>query len=92
MELVLSEGEMKSIEIWADNTIHGGHWGDGDFMIPEENIILEKLQRARKDGKLQITSNEARIILSWSETARGIYTMEEESAIRKLKTAMFEGI
>lgn len=83
MEIYLSAPEVAVIKIWADTNIHGGHWGDGDFFVPEEKIILEKLDNI-KNGKLKFTKYEAGIILAWSESSRGIYTMEEESVINKL--------
>jgi len=86
----LSEGEVNVVRLWADSNIHGGHWGDGDFMVPEEDIILQKLEKA-KDGMLNISENEARIILTWSESSHGIHTMEEESVIRKLKSLFNSG-
>lgn len=83
MQIYISAPEVTVIKIWADANIHGGHWGDGDFFVPEEKIILEKLDNI-KNGKLELTEYEAGIILSWSESSRGIYTMEEESVIKKL--------
>ncbi len=91
MEINLTETEIYIIKIWADNNIHGGHWGDGDFMVPEENIILEKINNII-NGELNLTEKEAQIILVWSESARGIYTMEEESAIKKIKSVIKENI
>jgi hypothetical protein len=85
-----SENEIEVIRIWADSTIHGGHWGDGDLTIPEENIILHKLEGV-SDGWIDLSSEETRIILAWSESSRGIHTMEEVSALKKLKSAAAEG-
>jgi len=84
MELVLSEGEVNVIRIWAESSIHGGHWGDSDLIIPEEDIILNKINNI-DNNKIDISENEARIILTWSESALGIYTMEEERVITILK-------
>lgn len=86
-EILLSQSEIDVIKIWADNTIHGGHWGDGDFMIPEENIILDKFDKV-KNGKVYLTKNEVRIILTWSESSYGIHTLEEENVINKLKSTV----
>jgi len=43
LKLYLSVTEVDSIKAWADKIIHGGHWGDGDIVIPEESIILNKI-------------------------------------------------
>lgn len=87
MVLKFTEFEIVVIKVWAENNIHGGHWGDGDFYIPEEKIILQKLDNV-KNGEIDINEYEAGIILTWSESLRGVYTMEDESAIRKLKEAV----
>ena len=42
VELYLTNNEVKAIRVWADKNIHGGHWGDSDVAIPEEEIILKK--------------------------------------------------
>ena len=87
MDLPLSEYEARAIKIWADSTIHGGHWGDGDIEIPEETILLKKLQNIQHD-KISITQREAQILLMWSESTLGIHTIEEEHVIKKLKSLL----
>ena len=87
MKLNFTNSEITVIKIWADNNIRGGHWGNGDFFIPEEKIILEKLDGS-KNGNIEINEYEADIMLKWSESLRGVYTMEDESAIKKLKEAV----
>jgi len=84
VEIYLSANEVNVIRAWADKNIHGGHWGDGDFTIPEETIILRKLSNI-VNGKVQLNDNEAKIILVWSESSLGIHNMEEESVIKKMK-------
>lgn len=85
MILKFSKNEIDVIKAWAESSIHGGHWGDSDLIIPEEGIILEKLKKAEKTGKVDISQNEARILLTWSESSFGIHTMEEENVIKKLR-------
>jgi hypothetical protein len=83
MEIRLSENERQVIRHWAEKNMHGGHWGDGDIEIPEERILLGKLQNT-KGNTLDLTDMEARIILMWSRSALGIYNIEEDSVIRKI--------
>jgi len=85
MDVHLTASQINVIRIWADKTIHGGHWGDGDFMVPEESIILKKIDNS-KSGHISLNPNEVRIILTWSESSHGIYTLEEESTIQKLQS------
>ena len=83
MELFLTDQEINIIKIWADSNIHSGHWGDGDLMIPEEEILLKKLHNV-SEGRLHITNREAQLILTWSESSHGIHIMEEDSIVEKL--------
>ena len=84
MELFLTDQEINIIKGWADSNIHGGHWGDGDLMVPEEEILLRKLNTI-KEGRLHITDREAKLILTWSESSHGIHIMEEDSIVQKIK-------
>jgi hypothetical protein len=87
VKLLFSDNEIEAIKIWADSSIHGGHWGDGDLTIPEERIILRKLQ-VTDNGRIDLSGEEAKIVLAWSESSRGIHTMEEESALTKLRSVI----
>ena len=84
MKIYLSANEVNAVKAWADKNIHGGHWGDGDLAIPEEAIILKKLE-GMENGNIELKDNEAKIILTWSESSMGIHTMEEDSVIKKLR-------
>jgi len=90
LKFYLSENEVNAIRAWADKIIHGGHWGDGDIVIPEESIILKKIERMN-DGQLDLKENEVKIILTWSESSMGILTMEEDSVIKKLQRIVNSG-
>jgi hypothetical protein len=87
MELSVTDREVHAIRIWADSVIHGGHWGDGDAVIPEEDIIIKKLNSI-KDNVISLNEQEAKIILSWSDSTLGIHTLEEESVLKKLKSLL----
>ena len=87
MDLVLTDREARAIRIWADSVIHGGHWGDGDAVIPEEDIIVRKLNHIEGDV-ISLNEQEVRIILSWSDSTLGIHTLEEESVLKKLKSLL----
>jgi hypothetical protein len=87
MIVSLTEAEKRAIKIWAESNIHGGHWGDFDIIVPEEEIILNKLNNT-KDNKISINEIEARIILGWSDSTFGIHTMEEASVIKKIKSGL----
>ncbi len=87
MDLPLSETEARVIKIWADSAIHGGHWGDGDVEIPEESILLDKLNDIQ-EGKISLTEYEAKILLMWSGSTLGIHTIEEERVIRRLNALL----
>ena len=84
VKVYLSENEVIAVKAWADKIIHGGHWGDGDIVIPEESIILRKIEEIQ-DGILDLKETEIKIILTWSESSMGIHTIEEDSVIKKLQ-------
>ena len=84
VKVYLSENEVVAVKAWADKIIHGGHWGDGDIVIPEESIILRKIEEIQ-DGILDLKETEIKIILTWSESSMGIHTIEEDSVIKKLQ-------
>jgi hypothetical protein len=85
--LSFTEAEKRAIKIWAESNIHGGHWGDFDIIVPEEEIILNKLNSV-KNTAISINEIEARIILGWSDSTFGIHTMEESSVIKKIKSVL----
>jgi len=83
----LSDREAQAIRIWAESVIHGGHWGDGDVIVPEEDILLNKLG-SMKNNRLSITETEAKIILAWSDSTLGIHTIEEGSVVKKIRNLL----
>lgn len=87
MEFTFTDREVRAIKIWADSFIHGGHWGDGDVIVPEEGIIIKKLNSI-KDNVISLNEIETKIILAWSDSTLGIHTMEEESVLKKLKSLL----
>lgn len=93
IDLKLSSLEKKQLLIWADHTISGGHWGNGDVVFPEENITLSKIQKS-EDGLIQANRQDLRVMLIWCENAVGStlkgLTPEERSVIDKVKNANTE--
>jgi hypothetical protein len=87
MTIQLSDREARAIQIWAQSVIHGGHWGDGDVIVPEEDILLNKLT-SMKNNRLSISETEAKIILVWSDSTLGIHTIEEDSVVRKIRNLL----
>jgi len=83
----LSDREAQAIRIWAESVIHGGHWGDGDVIVPEEDILLNKLT-SMTNNRLSISQTEAKIILAWSDTTLGIHTIEEDSVVKKIRNLL----
>lgn len=70
MKYNLTEKEINIIKIWADNTISGGHWGDGDAIFPDEGIVLKKISEF--DGmKIDLTQRDMDIIKIWAESYLG---------------------
>ncbi|HEO66216.1 MAG TPA: hypothetical protein ENI73_10165 [Spirochaetes bacterium] len=90
MKLELTELELKQLVIWADHTIAGGHFGDGNVVFPEEGITLDKLKNSQ-DGTLEIRERDVQVMIIWCENAIGKtlkgMTSEEISLIAKLEQA-----
>lgn len=83
MDIQFTERELKILHVWSDNVIHGGHWGDGDVIFPDESILLDLLDKA-KDGKsVTLTRRNLEIMKIWSETQSG--TPEEEILRERLE-------
>ena len=90
MILTLTPLECKQLVIWADNTMAGGHWGDGNVVFPEEEITIQKVNAAT-DGKIKVSERDINTMIIWAENAVGKtlkgMTSEEISLISKLREA-----
>ena len=87
MTLNLTDLEKRQILIWADDTMAGGHWGNGNVVFPEEQITLQKLNSSTNDIKVE--ERDVKTMMIWAENAIGKtlkgMTSEEISLIQKLK-------
>ena len=90
LEISFTNSEIRQLTIWAESTIHGGHYGDGDIILPDENVILTKLKKTN-DGTIKLTNRDIEVLLIWAGNAIGSdlqgMTPEEISALQKLKQA-----
>ncbi len=92
--LKLTRHEADIIRLWSDKTIHGGHWGDGDCVFPDEGIVLEKLAAIKDGGDAVFTTRDIEIMLVWLENHSGSHltgglslTGEEVPIVHKIKAA-----
>jgi len=90
-DLVLTPHEAGIIKLWSEKTISGGHWGDGDVVFPDENIVLEKLKHIKAGKPTTITVRDVEIILVWMEAHCGSIsgglslTHEEAQLVKRLR-------
>ena len=70
VDIDFSDHQLNLINLWADSTIHGGHYGDGDAVFPDEQIVLDKLGRSGSE-QVSWTRRNLEIILIWAEKAVG---------------------
>jgi len=88
MKVNLNKSEIKQILVWAEHMIEGGHFGDGNFMIPEEAGIRDKLQHFEGE-EIELSAIDLKIIKYWAEGTLGSILRaslpEEISVIDKLK-------
>ena len=70
VDIAFTDHEKELLELWADSTIHGGHYGDGDAVFPDEQLVLNKL-REKARPRVRWTRRNLEIILIWAEHAVG---------------------
>lgn len=94
LDISFTDREEEILKIWADATIHGGHYGDGDAVFPDEQIVLDKLGK-KDSGSVKWTRRNLEIILIWAEHAvgglkRGKETMniDEFRLLEKIKQVL----
>ena len=80
MQISFTERELKIIQVWSDNIIHGGHWGDGDVVFPDESILLEILDRAKNGNPVSLSLRNLEIMKIWSDSNSGT---PEENLLRE---------
>ncbi len=64
-----SADELRILNLWARNTVSGGHWGDGEVLLGEESGLLDKIRVALESGqgRLDLTPTEWRVLDFWRE-------------------------
>jgi hypothetical protein len=66
MNIALNREEVRTLRIWASNSIAGGHWGDGNVVLGEEKSVIDKINSSQ-DGNFDFNSLESRVLLYWME-------------------------
>lgn len=84
--MVFSERELHIIRIWGDNVIHGGHWGDGDVIFPDEDILMRVIARAVPGEDTALTPRNLEILAIWSDTSTD--TPEEQQLRHRIREAV----
>jgi len=69
MEIQFSKRDIAILKVWADNVIHGGHWGNGDVVFPDEQIMLDKISRLEDDKSVKFDKRNLEIIMVWAGTS-----------------------
>lgn len=64
--LTFTKEELRVLNVWGGNTVSGGHWGDGNFMLGEESDLLKKIQQD-SSGLLDLNPLEIRVLEFWRE-------------------------
>lgn len=85
MQFIFSERDRYILQVWSDTVIHGGHWGDGDVVFPDEAILLEKIGNTEPGEAVELSSRDLQVLLVWSESSHG--TPEEEILSGRLREA-----
>jgi hypothetical protein len=80
--LALDSIERKRVLYYSEQSLsEKSHWGDGDFLIPEEQNILDQCRLESHD--LSLTWTQARILFSWffRATGEGSFVNDTDAAI-----------
>ncbi|HOJ50534.1 MAG TPA: hypothetical protein PKW55_06975 [Spirochaetota bacterium] len=81
MNIIFSDIEKKIIKIWYNSKVYGGHWGDNYFVLPEEEILFNKIMN---DFSIEINPIYLRILKYWAEESSD--TPEEEELKKKIES------
>ena len=79
VQLPLNDREKKLVLLWSESSISAGHWGDGDAILPEEEILRDKVMGLNGEGTIGLGRMETRILRQW--VARGNNGTPEESML-----------
>lgn len=86
MNMIFTERELHIIRIWGDTVMHGGHWGDGDVIFPDEAILMQVIERAMPGEDTALTPRNLEILAIWSDTSTD--TPEEQQLRQRIREAM----
>ncbi len=96
-EIVFTTNEARIMLMWSEQTLRGGHWGDGDVLFPDEARALEKINDIAHGGRPRVTARDIEIILNWMSAHCGGDTLtghlslnHEESQLREKLTRLKE--
>jgi len=85
--LTLTKEEKEKILYWYEHVQSDSqHYGDGIAVFPEEQVIIDELNR-RKDGDFHFTDSQIQIIADWMQRAihgrfgKSIYVVPEEKSV-----------
>lgn len=80
----LSKEQRDRVVFYSSQIIQGGHWGDGDVVLPEENILIEKLKG--ENDEIQINQQEMKVLFNWIYTTlnKETITTGEDTIILKI--------
>jgi hypothetical protein len=69
MKIKFTASELRLLNIWIDGTVHGGHYGDGDIVFPDEMNLIERLLESHEDMDIEISSRDRDILLIWAASS-----------------------
>ncbi|HOO55506.1 MAG TPA: hypothetical protein PLN69_01705 [bacterium] len=64
-ELQITRHEAAIIRMWSQETISGGHWGDGDAVFTDEAMLLDKLDDLDAGEHVTFTVRNLEIMMHW---------------------------
>ena len=88
IEIELSKRERELVHLWIESMREdAGHWGDGEVIFTDEQIVEGKLER---EGPVRMTRHHLELILEWAGSSHHhtAFTVEEIELIAKIKKAL----
>jgi len=82
----LNAVELRILGIWAEAILHGGHWGDGAVILPDEEAAMQLLKSAQANSALACTPRSIFTFLVWSSASSE--TPEEQILREKLEKSL----
>jgi hypothetical protein len=82
VDFPLSGTELRILRIWGETTMQGGHWGDGNIVLPDESNLIARLGNV----PVALTRRDFDILRIWLGASS--HTPEEETLEARVRSML----